>query len=186
MEVPLRVHEPDAYQRDPEVARFLARVARQDAEAARVEGQRLVQGELGGEIRHLRAPGLRAEALREPGVLCGARQVEIVQDTVVHREEATVFGGSCESVATNHPEHPDRVVRRFTPQGVIETTKDIACAVVPAPPEITCKLFEAPDAIGKGRQAGISFHVSTICVVETQSASYLPTATSVNATPVVN
>ena len=51
MEVPLGVHEPDADERHAQVARFLAVVARQDAEAAGVDGERLVERELGGEVR---------------------------------------------------------------------------------------------------------------------------------------
>ena len=49
-EVALVVVEPDADERDAEVRRALDVVARQDAEAARVDGQRLVNAELRGEI----------------------------------------------------------------------------------------------------------------------------------------
>ena len=50
VEVALRIHEADADQRHAEVARFLAVIAGQHAEAAGVDRQRLVQRELGGEV----------------------------------------------------------------------------------------------------------------------------------------
>ena len=50
MEVALRIHEPDADERHAEVAGFLAVVAGEDAEAARIDRQRLMEGELRREI----------------------------------------------------------------------------------------------------------------------------------------
>ena len=51
VEVALRVHEPDADERHAEVAGLLAVIAGQHAETARVNRQRLVQRELGREVR---------------------------------------------------------------------------------------------------------------------------------------
>ena len=50
VEVALRIHEADADERHAEVARFLAVIAGEHAEAAGVDRQRLVQRELGGEV----------------------------------------------------------------------------------------------------------------------------------------
>ena len=50
-EVALVVVEADANQRHAEIGRRLDVIAREDAEAARVDRQRLVQAELGGEVR---------------------------------------------------------------------------------------------------------------------------------------
>jgi hypothetical protein len=47
VKISLRVHEADPDEGDAEVARLLAMVAGEDAQAARVNGQRLVQRELG-------------------------------------------------------------------------------------------------------------------------------------------
>jgi hypothetical protein len=47
MEIALRVHEADADERHAEVAGFLAVVAREHAETAGVNRQRLMQRELG-------------------------------------------------------------------------------------------------------------------------------------------
>ena len=51
MEVALRVHEADADERHAEVARLLAVIAGEHAEAAGVNRQRLMQREFGGEVR---------------------------------------------------------------------------------------------------------------------------------------
>ena len=73
-EITLVVEQPDADQRHAEIGRRLDVIARQDAEAARVDRQRLVQAELGGEVRD----GPRAEdagvppapRVREPRYSC--------------------------------------------------------------------------------------------------------------------
>ncbi len=74
VEVALRIHEPDADQRNPEVARFLAVVAGEHAEAAGVDGQRLVQRELRGEVAE-RSLAL-GEPVLPPRVVGAARAVE--------------------------------------------------------------------------------------------------------------
>ena len=51
VEVALRVHEPDADQRHAEVAGLLAVIAGEHAQAAGIDGQRLVQRELRREVR---------------------------------------------------------------------------------------------------------------------------------------
>ena len=56
-EVSLPIEQADAHQRNVEVGGALDVVAREDAEAAGVDGQRLVQAELGGEV----ADGPRAQ-----------------------------------------------------------------------------------------------------------------------------
>ena len=47
MEVALRIHESDADERHAQVACFLAVIAREDAKPAGINGQRLMQRELG-------------------------------------------------------------------------------------------------------------------------------------------
>ena len=75
MKVSLRVHEADADERHAEVARFLAVIAGQDAEAARIDRQRLVQRELRGKVRH-RSAAQVAAFVREPRVV---RRPHLVQ-----------------------------------------------------------------------------------------------------------
>ena len=69
VEVALRIHEADADERHAEVAGLLAVVAGQHAEAAGVDRQRLVQRELGGEVRdrlRRRRPGTFAPTTCPP------------------------------------------------------------------------------------------------------------------------
>ena len=61
-EVALRIHEADADERHAEVGGFLAVIAGQHAEAAGVDRQRLVQRELGGEVRDAAAVEHRLRA----------------------------------------------------------------------------------------------------------------------------
>ncbi len=77
LEVSLVVIEPDADERDAEVRGALDVIAGENSEPARVDRQRLVESELGGEVgdrprpedaRMARAPGvLRLEVLLQSG-----------------------------------------------------------------------------------------------------------------------
>ena len=82
MEVALRIHESDADERHAEVAGFLAVIAGQHAEAARVDRQRLVQRELGREVRDRLAASCGKRA-RPPGVVGGARLVQRLDGAIV-------------------------------------------------------------------------------------------------------
>ena len=88
VEVALRIHEADADERHAEVARFLADVAGEHAEAAGVDRQRLVQRELGGEVGD-RAGGV-VEALLPPRVARARARSSASIARVVDREEAIV------------------------------------------------------------------------------------------------
>ena len=84
-EVALRIHEADADDRHAEVAGFLAVITGEDAEAARVDRQRLVQRELGAEVRDdLRRRGIdRRVPPRAPGRRRGVIGVARSQGRVV-------------------------------------------------------------------------------------------------------
>ena len=71
-EVRLAVEEPDRDQRQPQVGRALEVVAREHAEAAAVDGQRLVDAELGREVGD-RADAQRPGVHRRPRCSAGAR-----------------------------------------------------------------------------------------------------------------
>ena len=88
VEVPLRIHEPDADERHAEVRRFLAVIAGEHAETAGVDRQRLVERELGGEVGDL--AGQMRQRARPPGVPRGPRTVEAVDRAVVERQEFRV------------------------------------------------------------------------------------------------
>ena len=158
VEVPLRVHEPDAHERDTEVTGFLARVAREDAQAAGIERQRLVQGELGREVGHLLGPAPVPEPPHPPGVARRFRPVEAFHHLVVQGKERRVLGDLHEALGGNEPQHADGVVSGQPPERVVERAEDVASAIMPAPPEVGGQLFETVDACGQRRKTGISFH----------------------------
>ncbi len=74
VEVALRIHEADADERNPEVARFLAVIAGEHTEAAGVDRQRLVERELGREVGNRAASrhGYDATTYRGPRAPCRA------------------------------------------------------------------------------------------------------------------
>ncbi len=89
VEVALRVHEADADERHAEVARLLAVVAGEHAQPAGVDRQRLVQGELGGEVRDRLRPtsgNVRAHHVSARA----ARGVELGERVVVRRQEVGI------------------------------------------------------------------------------------------------
>src|SRR6266550_6228253 len=106
MEVALRVHEADADERHAQVAGFLAVVAGQDAEAARIKRQRLMQRELSGEIRNALAAQLR-KFVRPPGVSRGACSVERRNRQLVDADELRILCRRFELRWWNQPQHPN-------------------------------------------------------------------------------
>ena len=151
VEVALRIHEADADERHAEVARFLAVIAGQDAETAGVDRQRLMQRELGREVRD-RLPGQLRQPARPPGVVGRACIVERGDGPVVQAHEVGVAGGGLELLVRHGPEHAHRVVGGRSPQRVVEPAEHLARVRVPAPPEIGGELVQAVEAIGQRSQ----------------------------------
>ena len=155
VEVALRVHEADADQRHAEVAGLLAVIAGQHAEAAGVDRQRLVQGELGREIGD--GAAIVAVALAAPPRAGGLpRRVEPGDGRVVQPQELGVLGRPLQRLGAEHPQHPRRVVRGGAPRGEIEAAEERARVRAPAPPHVGGELAEAVDASGK--RGGEAFH----------------------------
>ena len=160
MEVALRIHEPDADERHAEVARFLAVIAGEHAEAAGVDRQRLVQRELGGEVGD-RLPRELRKAARPPRVARAARRRRARRSRGRRaRRNAGSAAAASSLVARDEPQHPHRVVRGRPPERVVEAPEHLARFGVPAPPQVDGELFEAGDAFGKGRQVRVSVHWS--------------------------
>ena len=145
MKVALRVHEADADERNPEVARFLAVIAGQHAESARVNGQRLVERELGGEVRD-RAVGVGIASV-PPGVVRRARRVERLDRGVVQPEKRLVLRPLLEQLGRDESQHQHGVVRGLPPERVVELAKDLAGLGVPRPPEVVRELGQTTNAI---------------------------------------
>ena len=155
VEVALGIHEADADERDAEVARLLAVVARQHAKTAGIDRQRLMQRELGGEVSN-RLPRQVRQAVRPPRIVRRVRRVERRNGSIVEHEELRVVRRGFEPLARQHPEHAHRVVRGRAPCSVVETPEHRAPLGMPAPPEIGGQILETGDARGKRR--GIAVH----------------------------
>src|SRR5205823_8291069 len=182
MEVALRVHEPDADQRHAEVARFLAVIACEDAEAARVDRQRLMQRELGGEIRD-RLAGERRKRARPPRIPRRARIVERGDRAIVDLDERAFLGCLLQLVRRDQAQHADRVVRRGPPQGVVEPAEHGSRFRMPAPPEVDGEFFESMEAFREGEQS-VSCHESQASTSDANLArSMLPPETTATILP---
>ena len=150
-------------------------IAGQDAEAAGVDRNRLMQPELGREVGHRprpeharvpRAPRvLRAEVLLKPAVG--------VVDAPVQRE---LRGARLELRRGNPPQHRDRVVVALLPQHRVDVTEERARLLVPAPPEVLRQhrqplmhrrgeLTRRPRLAHDGRHLGASRHQHAHVVV---------------------
>ncbi len=81
VEVSLRIHESHADERNPEIARFLAVIAGKHPQAARVDRQRLMERELGGEVGD--RPRRVGEVTQPPGFAGAPRRVECRDRVVV-------------------------------------------------------------------------------------------------------
>ncbi len=122
VEVALRIHEAHADERQAEVAGFLAVIAGQHAQTAGVDGQRLVQGELGGEVGNHLALDVGAVGL-EPRLLGLTRRVEIDDDGIVEAHELGVVRGPLQRVGAEGAQHPGGVVGRRPPHREIQAAE---------------------------------------------------------------
>ena len=157
VEVALRIHEADADQRHAEIARLLAVIAGEGAEAAGVDRQRLVQRELRREVGD-RLPAEMREMVRPPRIPGGAGIVQHGDGPIVEAQEFRVGRGGFELRARDDPEHAHRVVGGRAPQRVVEPPEHLSRLAVPAPPQIHGELVETVDAFGKRRKVGVSVH----------------------------
>ncbi len=145
MEIALRVHEADADEGNPEVARFLAVIAGQYAQPASVDRQRLVECELGGEVGD---GSVRAGmGLLPPAIVRRACAIEGPDRGVVGPEELLVPCPLREKFRRDQPQHQDRVVSGLPPERVVQLAEDLPGIGVPRPPEIGGELRQSTKAI---------------------------------------
>ncbi len=152
-EVPLGVREADADERQAEVARGLQVVAGEDAEAARVDGQALVQAVLHGEVGDARAGGF-GEGLGEPAL---ARHVPL------ERRPARPRGGwrrrrraasSSRRVLVDAGEELDGVAVHLLPEIGVDAHEELGGDGRPGPPEVVGDVAQALERGGKARNDG--------------------------------
>ena len=131
VEVALRVHEADADERHAQVARLLAVIAGQHAEAAGVDRQRLVQGELGREIGD--GAAVHGVAVLAPPGLDGPRTSSRRATAASYiRQEAQRRPRPVAAARRNLLQHLHRVVIGAAPERVVEAAEDFARASGPS------------------------------------------------------
>ena len=148
-----------------EVARFLAVIAGEHAEAAGVDRQRLVQRELGGEVGDrpvgvgiaVLPPGVRARCAPRR-----ARRRRRRRRPGTARRWPPASSMSCDTL----PQHQHRVVRGLPPERVIELAEHLARLRVPGPPQIVGEFGQAAAAAreSRGSQLSGAFGVRGLCV----------------------
>ncbi len=146
-EVALPVEQAHRHEGQRHVARGLAVVAGEDAEAARVDRQALVEAELRAEVgdqlasaEHRRLfGGGRAAVVRVEG---GERAVVVV-------EEHRIARGFVEPALVHAPQQRLRVLPHRVPERRIEAVEERARGAVPAEPQVVRELLEARQRRGK-------------------------------------
>ena len=134
------VEEADGHEGNAQVAGGFEVVAGQCAEPARVDGQRLRDGEFKGEVGD-EAAVIAAVVLVIPG---GAAEIggEIPPNPLEVGEEGVVFGELFEAIFADHAEQADGVVAGVFLELSVDAPKKGVGVEVPAPPEVVAKLFE--------------------------------------------
>ena len=145
------VEEADADQGHPEVARRLAVVAGEDAEAARVDAERLVDAELHREVGDRAAQC--ASVLVEPAP-AGAVRVEGVDHALVGAAELRVGEQPHPVLGLDVDEELDRVVVPAPVLG-IDPGEEPGGLRRPAPPEVVGELAQALQARGELDVGGV-------------------------------
>ncbi|MNS67621.1 hypothetical protein D3C72_1008770 [compost metagenome] len=152
-EVALVVEQAHRHEGDVQVARGLAVVAGQDAQAARVDGQGLMQAELGREVGH-GLVGLVRVGLLEPGHFLVHVGVEALHDGVVVGQEALVGSGGVEAGLIDLAQELHGVVVDGLPQVLVQAGEQRLSLRVPAPPHVVGQLPQAFHAIGEDGEDG--------------------------------
>ncbi len=183
VEVALGIHEAHADERHPEVAGLLAEVTGQDAETAGVDRQRLMQRELGGEVRDGLGRGFRVR-LGPPRLPRGPGRPQVADRVVVERQERAVAGDGLQPVRRDLAQHGDGVVGAGPPERVVQAAEQAPRTEVPAPPQVGRQFSEVFDAIGK-RGKRRSHQAGNPSVTRDagwdKRSSYRPTPAAVNA-----
>ena len=141
-EVALVVIQPDANQRNAEIGRALQMIAGEDAEAAGVDRQRLVQAELGGEVSH-RPRAEHAGVLAAPGVL----RLQVFAEPAVGVVDAPMEGElrrpRLELRRRHLLQQQDGIVVALAPAQRVELAEQADRLFVPAPPQVLGQREEA-------------------------------------------
>jgi hypothetical protein len=138
MKIAVAVEQPHGHERQVQVARRLAMVAREHAEASRVDREALVPAVLGAEIRD-------EVALLEPVArhgLCPEVLVERRDDAAVLLEETLVGRRVIEDALIHGAQEQPRTRLDLAPELRIELAEELAQGRVPAEPEVLREIVE--------------------------------------------
>ena len=148
LEVTLAIEETDANEAEAEIAGGLRVVARQDAEAAGGDRQRLVKPKLGCEV----GDGMlqqRRSILSAPGVDLVQVTDEGLQDVAHALGEFRILQTHAQFVVGNFVQDCDGVVIQVLPAARRKVLENLLCFLVPGPPKIASEAIEAHDQVGQ-------------------------------------
>ena len=150
-EVALAIEQPDPEERERHVARGLHVIAGEDAEAARVDAERLVQAVLRAEVRDRAVERLAVAALEPVVRAVGHVAVELVEDVVVLGEELRVVeeAGPVDGAA----DHRDRVAIAV-PRPPVDQRPETARPRVPRPVHVVGEPAEPLEPRGQREPGG--------------------------------
>ena len=138
MEIAVPIQQPHGDERQPQIARGLAVVAGEHAQAARVDREALVPAVLGAEVGD-------QVALLEPVAEAGAAAevgVERRQDSPVLVDEARVRRRMLEDALIDGAQEQPRAAFDLAPQHGIELAEQLPERRIPAEPEIPGEIVE--------------------------------------------
>ena len=146
--VALGVHKADSEEGDAEVTGLFEVVAREDAEAAGIDGDRVVKAELGRKVGD--RPRVEVGVcLAVPLVAVAHVGVEAHHDLVEFAAEGDIGGQLLELFGGHAAQHFDGVVAGGAPEGIVPEAKEVAGVGLPDPPEVVDELIEPRDRLGE-------------------------------------
>ena len=148
LKIALTVEQADADETQAEVARAFGVIARQHAQTAGGNGQRLVKCKLGREIRHR----IRAESgSMEMAPRLGVAQVgvEIAEHPSDARGKGGVHEADLEFVTREFVQDGDGVMIEILPAPRGEFAEEVLGFLIPAPPEVAGQAQQARGKVNK-------------------------------------
>ena len=152
MEVTLWVQTADSDEWQSQVTGLLAVITREDAQAARVDGQCLVQSEFCRKIGNRTYVVVGVDTV-EPGVTAGHIGVEVSHNTVILAQEPRIPCHSCQRRLTHFAQEVNRVMVDLLPQDRVYGAKQILHLGVPGPPQVVGEFREPAQSWRHGCEA---------------------------------
>ena len=148
VEIPARIEEPDPDDRHAQIGCLFAVIPREDPQSARVDRHRVVQPELGTEIRDWLAPELRVRR-GEPGVLVRRLARGLLDQRVVDPHKIGIRRARRQPGGIDAPQQREGIVLRQVPQGLVNEAEERAGLAVPTPSQVARQPRQAGDSLGQ-------------------------------------